>query len=123
MILPFIGKKEKPVEIAFNRDDILDIEWLNIENARQKMKDRVTDMETNVETDMETGRGRIIYIVFFLGHKGETILEKEAEQDVELDFTNREIELIKEHATQYLISDGNDVVEEQIEKMFKIRKR
>lgn len=111
LLLPFIGKKEEPVEIIFNRDDILDIEWLNIENTRQQMK------------DMETEMGREIYVVFFLGSKGQTILTKDAEQDVELEFTNREETLIKEHATQYIISEGNNLVEEQIEKMFDIKKR
>lgn len=111
ILLPFIGKKEEPVEIIFNKDSILDIEELNIENTRQKMK------------DMETEMGNIYYIVFFLGNKGETVLEKEAKQDVELEFTNREEVLIRERATQYIISDGNDLVEKQIEQMFGIRKR
>ena len=110
-ILPFLKKKEEPVEIIFNRDDILDIEWLNIENTRQQIK------------DMEQEMGREIYIVFFLGSKGQTVLMKEAEQDVEIDFTNREIDLIKEHATQYLISDGNEIVENQVENLFEIKKR
>lgn len=111
LLIPFIGRKEEPVEMLFNKKDILDIEWLNIENTKQQIK------------DMEQEMGREIYIIFFLGNKGQTVLMKEAEKDVELDFTNREIELIKKHATQYLISDGNDIVETQIEEMFKIRKR
>ena len=110
-ILPFLKKKEEPVEIIFNRDDILDIEWLNIENTRQQIK------------DMEQEMGREIYIVFFLGNTGEQILMKEAEQDVKLDFTDREEKLIKDRATQYLISDGNEIVENQIESLFNIKKR
>ena len=111
LILPFIGKKEEPVEIAFNKDAILNIEWLNIENTRQQIE------------DMEKVMVGEIFVVFFLGSKGETVLTKEAEQDIELDFTNREIELIKEHATQYLISSGNEIVENQIESLFNIKKR
>ena len=110
LVIPFIGKKE-PVEITFNKDDILDIEWLNIENTRQQMK------------DMEQGMVKELYIVFFLGSKGQTVLMKEVEQDIEIDFTNREIELIKEHATQYLISSDNPIVENQIESLFNIKKR
>lgn len=107
-LYPFAPESPNPL---FNKDSILDIEWLNIENARQQMK------------DMETEMGRIIYVIFFLGSKGQTVLTKDAEQDVELEFTNREESLIREYATQYIISDGNDVVEEQIEKMFGIKKR
>lgn len=111
LLLPFIGKKEEPVEIMFNRNNILDIEWLNVENARQQIKDRETEM------------GRILYVIFFLGNKGQTVLMKETEQDVELEFTNREESLIREHATQYLISDGNTLVEDQIEQKFNLKKR
>ena len=111
LLIPFIGKKEKPVEIAFNKDAILNIEWLNIENTRQQIE------------DMEKVMGGEIFVVFFLGSKGQTVLMKEAEKDVELEFTNREIELIKEHATQYLINSGNLIVENQIELLFHITKR
>lgn len=107
-LFPFAPESPNPL---FNKDDILDIEWLNVENARQQMK------------DMETEMGKIIYVVFFLGSRGQTILMKEVEQDTELKFTNREEVLIREHSTQYLISSGNALVEEQIEKMFGIKKR
>ena len=112
LLIPFIGKKEKPVEITFNRDDILDIEWLNIENSRQKIIDMEKDMEQ-----------RVFWIIIFLGSRGETVIEKEVEDAVEVNFTNREIKLIKEHATQYLISSGNPIVENQIELLFHITKR
>ena len=111
LLIPFIGKKEEPIEITFDRDSVVNIEWLNIEITRQQIK------------DMEQEMGREIYIVFFLDNKGAQVLMKEAEQDVEIEFTNREIELIKEHATQYLISDGNEIVENQIESLFNIKKR
>lgn len=128
LLIPFKGKKEEPVEILpyvpeapeliFNPNDVLSIEEyirkseiMNIENTRQRMK------------DMEQEIGRIIYVVVFLGSKGQTILEKEVEQDQLIDFTTQEENLIKEHATQYLISDGNDVVEDQIEELFSIEKR
>ena len=112
LLIPFIGKKEEPVEIIFNRDDILDIEWLNIENTRQQIKDMEKDMEQ-----------RVFWIIIFLGSRGETVIEKEVEDAVEVNFTNSEEKLIKDRATQYLISDGNDLVEGQIKKMFGIKKR
>ena len=111
-ILPFLKKKEEPVEIIFNRDDILDIEWLNIENSRQKIIDMEKDMEQ-----------RVFWIIIFLGSRGETVIEKEVEDAVEVNFTNSEEKLIKDRATQYLISDGNDLVENQIESLFNIKKR
>lgn len=111
-ILPFLKKKEEPVEIIFNRDDILDIEWLNIENSRQKIIDMEKDMEQ-----------RVFWIIIFLGSRGETVIEKEVEDAVEVNFTNSEEKLIKDRAIQYLISDGNDLVENQIESLFNIKKR
>lgn len=127
-LIPFKGKKKEPIEIlpyapeapelVFNPEDILSIEEYiretelrNIENTRQQMK------------DMEQEMTKEIYIVFFLGSRGETVLMKETEKDVEIEFTNREEALLRKSATQYLISDGNDIVENQIEKMFNIKKR
>ena len=127
-LIPFKGKKKEPIEILpyapeapeliFNPEDVLSIEEYiretelkNIENAKQKMQ------------IMEQDMGKIFYIVFFLDKLGRTILQKEAEQDIEIYFTKQEETLIKEKATQYLINDGNDIVENQIEEIFKIRKR
>ena len=127
-IIPFKGKKKEPTEVlpyapeapelVFNPKDVFsieeyirEVELRNIENTRQQMK------------DMEQEMIKEIYIVFFLGSRGETVLMKEIEKDAEIEFSNREIELIKNYATQYLISDGNDLVEEQIEKKFNIKKR
>src|SRR3990167_10771828 len=118
LLLPFIGKKEEKVELIFNPKDVLSIEEYiretelrNIENAKQRM------------SIMEKENMRIFYIVFFLNKLGQIILEKESEQDIEIDFTNREEAQIKKEASSYLISDGNDVVEDQIEKLFNIKKR
>ena len=128
LIIPFKGKKEEVEEIlpyapeapelVFNPKDILSIEEYiretelrNIENAKQRM------------SIMEKENMRIFYIVFFLNKLGQIILEKESEQDIEIDFTNREEAQIKKEASSYLISDGNDVVEDQIEKLFNIKKR
>src|SRR3990167_5896264 len=118
LLLPFIGKKEEKVDFTFNPKDVLSIEEYiretelrNIENAKQRM------------SIMEKEDMRIFYIVFFLNKLGQIILEKESEQDIEIDFTNREEAQIKKEASSYLISDGNDVVEDQIEKLFNIKKR
>ena len=48
---------------------------------------------------------------------------KEAEKDMEIDFSEREEAQIKKYASSYLINDGNDIVESQIENMFNIKKR
>ena len=100
-----------PKDVFSIEEYIREVELRNIENTRQQMK------------DMEQEMIKEIYIVFFLGSRGETVLMKEIEKDAEIEFSNREIELIKNYATQYLISDGNDLVEEQIEKKFNIKKR
>ena len=127
-LIPFKGRKKEPTEILpyapeapeliFNPEDVLSIEEYireselrNIENTRQQIK------------DMEQEMGREIYIVFFLGNKGEQILMKEAEQDQLIYFTTQEENLIKDRATQYLISSGNPIVENQIESLFNIKKR
>ena len=118
LLLPFIGKKEEKVELIFNPKDVLSIEEYiretelrNIENAKQRM------------SIMEKENMRIFYIVFFLNKLGQIILEKESEQDIEIDFTNREEAQIKKGAVSYLINEGNDLVESQIERLFSIRKR
>lgn len=105
---PFAPESPNPL---FNKDDILDIEWLNIENTRQRMK------------DMEQEISKVFYVVFFLGSKGQTVLMKEVEQNQLLDFTTQEEDLIKKKSVFYLITDGNDLVEEQIEKQFSLKKR
>ena len=127
-LIPFKGKKKEPTEVLsyvpeapeliFNPEDVLSIEEYireselrNIENTRQQIK------------DMEQEMGREIYIVFFLGSKGEQVLVKEAEQDQLIYFTTQEENLIKDRATQYLISSGNPIVENQIESLFNIKKR
>ena len=127
-LIPFKGRKKEPTgvlpyapeapELIFNPEDVLSIEEYireselrNIENTRQQIK------------DMEQEMGREIYIVFFLGNKGEQLLVKEAEQDQLIYFTTQEENLIKDRATQYLISSGNPIVENQIESFFNIKKR
>src|SRR3972149_3864283 len=118
LLLPFIGKKEEKVELIFNPKDVLSIEEYiretelrNIENAKQRM------------SIMEKENMRIFYIEFFLNKLGQIILEKESEQDIEIDFTNREEAQIKKEASSYLINDGNNIVESQIERLFSIKKR
>jgi len=127
-IIPFKGKKGGPIEISpyapeapelvFNIKDVLSIEEYiretelrNIENAKQRM------------SIMEKENMRIFYIVFFLNKLGQTILMKETEKDTEIDFTNREEAQIRKEAISYLISESNDLVENQIENMFNIKKR
>ena len=128
-LIPFKGRKKEPTEIlpfapeapelVFNPNDVLSIEdyirettLRNIENSRQKIVDMEKDMEQ-----------RVFWIIIFLGSRGETVIEKEVEDAVEVNFTNSEEKLIKDRATQYLISDGNDLVENQIESLFNIKKR
>ena len=118
LLLPFIGKKEEKVELIFNPKDVLSIEEYiretelrNIENAKQRM------------SIMEKEDMRIFYIVFFLNKLGQIILEKESEQDREIDFTNKEEDLLRDESKFYLISDGNSIVENQIERLFSIKKR
>ena len=128
LIIPFKGKKEeikeispyapKAPELIFNPKDILSIEEYiretelrNIENAKQRMP------------IMREENMRVLYIVFFLNKLGQVILEKESEQNIEIDFTKREEDLLKDMSKSYLISDGNSIVENQIERLFSIKKR
>src|SRR3972149_5015039 len=74
---------EKPKDILSIEEYIRETELRNIENAKQKM------------SIMEKESMRIFYIVFFLNKLGQIILEKESEQDIEIDFTNREEAQIK----------------------------
>jgi len=127
-IIPFKGKKEEIEEIApyvpeapelvFNPKDILSIEEYiretelrNIENAKQKM------------SIMEKDNMKILYIIFFLNKLGQTILIKEIEKGEEFNFTNREEDMIKKEVSSYLISDGNDDAENEIERLFSIKKK
>jgi len=128
LIIPFKGKKEEVEEIlpyapeapelVFNPKDILSIEEYiretelrNIENAKQRM------------SIMEKEDMKILYIIFFLNKLGQAILTKEIEKGEELNFTKREEDRIKKEASSYLISDGNDEAENEIERLFSIRKR
>ena len=120
LLLPFIGKKEEKVDFTFNPKDVLSIEEYiretelrNIEKEKQKME----------VMEQEMDKTRVIYIIFFLDSKGRTILMKETEKDMEIDFTAREEAHIKKDGVSYLISDGNDIVESQIENMFNIKKK
>ena len=124
-VIPFVGKKKEIVEIisevpeiVFDVEDIFSIEdyiagllLININDAKQKMVDMEKDMPS------------ILYIVFFLDSKGNVIVEKEAEEDTELNLTASEEQLINDRASYYLISEGNPVVENQLESLFSIRKR
>src|SRR3990170_340717 len=117
LLLPFIGKKEEKVELIFNPKDVLSIEEYiretelrNIEKEKQKM-----------EVMKQASDKKIIYIIFFLNKLGQTILMKETEKDMEIDFSEREEAQIKKYASSYLINDGNDIVESQIENMFNIK--
>ena len=127
-IIPFKGKKEEIEEIApyvpeapelvFNPKDILSIEEYiretelrNIENAKQKM------------SIMEKDNMKILYIIFFLNKLGQTILIKEIEKGEEFNFTKREEDMIKKEVSSYLISDGNDDAENEIERLFSIKKK
>ena len=129
-IIPFKGKKEEIEEIApyvpeapeliFNPKDVLSIEGYiretelrNIEKGKQKMQ----------VLEQEVDKTRIIYIIFFLNKLGQTLLIKETEKDTEIDFAKREEAQIRKEASSYLINDGNDLVESQIERLFSIRKR
>jgi len=105
---------------VFNPKDILSIEEYvretelrNIEEEKQKMEVMKQEMD----------KTRIVYIIFFLNKLGQTILMKETEKDMEIDFTAREEAHIKKDGVSYLISDGNDIVESQIENMFNIKKK
>ena len=120
LLLPFIGKKEEKVDFTFNPKDVLSIEEYiretelrNIEKEKQKME----------VMEQEMTKTRVIYIIFFLNKLGQTILMKETEKDMEIDFSEREEAQIKKYASSYLINDGNDIVESQIENMFNIKKR
>ena len=73
--------------------------------------------------EQEVDKTRIIYIIFFLNKLGQTLLIKETEKDTEIDFAKREEAQIRKEASSYLINDGNDLVESQIERLFSIRKR
>ena len=119
LLLPFIGKKEEKVDFTFNPKDVLSIEEYiretelrNIEKEKQKM-----------EVMEQASDKKIIYIIFFLNKAGNTILMKETEKDTEIDFLEREKAQIKKEASSYLINDGNDIVESQIERLFSIKKR
>ena len=119
LLLPFIGKKEEKVELIFNPKDVLSIEEYiretelrNIEEEKQKME----VMEQSLDK-------KIIYIIFFVNKLGQTILMKETEKDMEINFSEREKAQIKKYASSYLINDGNDIVESQIENIFNIKKR
>ena len=129
LIIPFKGKKEEveeklpyapeAPELIFNPKDVLSIEEYiretelrNIEEEKQKME----VMEQSLDK-------KIIYIIFFVNKLGQTILMKETEKDMEIDFSEREEAQIKKYASSYLINDGNDIVESQIENMFNIKKR
>ena len=119
LLLPFIGKKEEKVDFTFNPKDVLSIEEYiretelrNIEKEKQKM-----------EVVEQASDKKIIYIIFFLNKAGNTILMKETEKDTEIDFLEREKAQIKKEASSYLINDGNDIVESQIERLFSIKKR
>src|SRR3989304_2873876 len=117
LLFPFIGGKKE--ELVFNPDDIFSIEEYiretelrNIEKEKQKM-----------EVMEQASDKKIIYIIFFVNKLGQTILMKETEKDMEIDFSEREEAQIKKYASSYLINDGNDIVESQIENMFNIKKR
>ena len=129
LIIPFKGKKEEveeklpyapeAPELIFNPKDVLSIEEYiretelrNIEKEKQKM-----------EVMEQASDKKIIYIIFFLNKAGNTILMKETEKDTEIDFLEREKAQIKKEASSYLINDGNDIVEKQIERLFSIKKR
>src|SRR3972149_7911519 len=128
LIIPFKGKKEEVEEIlpyapeapelVFNPKDILSIEEYiretelrNIENAKQRM------------SIMEKDNMKILYIIFFLNKLGQTILIKEIEKGEEFNFTKREEDMIKKEVSSYLISDGNDDAENEIERLFSIKKK
>ena len=72
---------------------------------------------------MEKDNMKILYIIFFLNKLGQTILIKEIEKGEEFNFTNREEDMIKKEVSSYLISDGNDDAENEIERLFSIKKK
>ena len=123
-------KKEEPIEISpyapeapeliFNPNDILSIEEYIRETELRNIEEEKQKMEV---MEQEMDKTRIVYIIFFLDNKGRTILMKETEKDTEIDFTAREEAHIKKDGVSYLINDGNDIVESQIENMFNIKKK
>jgi len=128
-LLPFKGKKEEPIEIApfapespeliFDPKDIFSIEkyieeteYMNIENAVKE-----------IEAKEEERKPKIIWIIYFVDKMGRILVEKEIETDEEIVFSHGEIKAIKEKATKYLISPGNYLVEDQIKKLFNLKKK
>ena len=107
-------------ELVFNPDDIFSIEEYIRETELRNIEEEKQKMEV---MEQEMDKTRIVYIIFFLDNKGRTILMKETEKDTEIDFTAREEAHIRKEASSYLINDGNDIIESQIEKLFKIKKR
>ena len=128
-IIPFKGKKGGPIEISpyapeapelvFNIKDVLSIE----EYIRETELRNIEEEKQKMEVMEQASDKKIIYIIFFVNKLGQTILMKEAEKDMEIDFSEREEAQIKKYASSYLINDGNDIVESQIENMFNIKKR
>jgi len=129
LIIPFKGKKEeveeKPPyapeapELIFNPKDVLSIE----EYIRETELRNIEEEKQKMEVMEQASDKKIIYIIFFVNKLGQTILMKETEKDMEIDFSEREEAQIKKYASSYLINDGNDIVESQIENMFNIKKR
>jgi len=123
-------KKEEPIEISpyapeapeliFNPNDILSIEEYIRETELRNIEEEKQKMEV---MEQEMDKARVIYIIFFLNKLGQTILMKETEEGQIIDFTAREEAHIKKDGVSYLINDGNDIVESQIENMFNIKKK
>ena len=118
-LIPFKGKKKEPIDILpfapespdikFNPEEILVIN--NIENTKELVKDALVD--------------NIIEIVF-IGKKGETVLDKEFNIDDSMNFTSREIKLIKNRAVAYIMDNSfatADEWESEIKKKYKLKNK
>ncbi len=118
-LIPFLGKKEEPIEVIpeeieipepkVNPEQILVIN--NIENTKEKVKDYL---------------GNNIILLVFIGKRGETILEKEFSIDDSVDFTKREISLVKDKAKSYIMDNtfpNSDEYEYDLKRMFNLKNK